>query len=69
VDDAAVLFSPTDPDALAYALSRLASDDAWARERAAAGLARARAYTWEAAARALGRAYDDAIARRGRTAA
>jgi glycosyltransferase involved in cell wall biosynthesis len=66
VGDAAVLFSPTDPDALAYALSRLATDEAWARERATAGLTRARAFTWDAAARALGRAYDDAVARRSR---
>ena len=36
---------------------------AWALERAAAGLARARAFTWDAAARALRRAYDDAVAR------
>jgi glycosyltransferase involved in cell wall biosynthesis len=68
--DAAVLFNPTDPDALAYALSRLATDEAWAFERAAAGLMRARAYTWDTAARALGRIYDEAIARRtGRAAA
>jgi glycosyltransferase involved in cell wall biosynthesis len=64
VGDAAVLFSPTDPDALAYALARLATDDAWALERAAAGLARARAFTWDTAARALGRAYEAAVARR-----
>jgi glycosyltransferase involved in cell wall biosynthesis len=65
--DAAVLFNPTDPDALAYALSRLATDEAWAFERAAAGLMRARAYTWDTAARALGRIYDEAIARREAT--
>ena len=64
VGDAAVLFNPADPDALAYALSRLATDEAWALERAAAGLARARAFTWDAAARALGRAYADAVTRR-----
>ncbi|HET9268276.1 MAG TPA: glycosyltransferase family 1 protein [Vicinamibacterales bacterium] len=70
VGDAAVLFNPADPDALAYALSRLATDEAWAIERAAAGLLRARAYTWDTAARALGRIYDEAIARRtGRAAA
>jgi glycosyltransferase involved in cell wall biosynthesis len=64
VGDAAVLFPPADVDALAYALARLATDDAWALDRAAAGLAQARAYTWDTAARALGRAYDDAVARR-----
>jgi glycosyltransferase involved in cell wall biosynthesis len=64
VGGAAVLFTATDPDALAYALGRLASDHAFAHDRAAAGLARARAYTWDAAARALRRAYDDAVARR-----
>jgi glycosyltransferase involved in cell wall biosynthesis len=69
VGDAGVLFNPSDADALAHALSRLTTDDAWAMERAAAGLMRARAYTWDTAARALGRAYDDAVARRGRAAA
>jgi glycosyltransferase involved in cell wall biosynthesis len=64
VGDAAVVFNPTDADALAYALGRLATDDAWARERATAGLARARAFTWDASARALGRVYDEAVARR-----
>jgi len=67
VGDAAVLFNPADPDALASALSRLATDEAWALERAAAGLMRARAYTWDTAARALGRIYDEAIARRSAT--
>ena len=67
VGDAAVLFNPADPDALAYALSRLATDETWAFERAAAGLLRARAYTWDAAARTLGRIYDEAIARRSAT--
>jgi glycosyltransferase involved in cell wall biosynthesis len=62
VGDAAVLFDPSDPDALAHALSRLATDEAWALDRAAAGLTRARAFTWDAAARALRRAYDDAVA-------
>ena len=69
VGDAAVLFNPADPDALASALSRLANDEAWALERAAAGLMRARAYTWDTAARALGRIYDEAIARRTARAA
>jgi glycosyltransferase involved in cell wall biosynthesis len=69
VGDAAVLFNPADPDALASALSRLATDEAWAFERAAAGLMRARAYTWDTAARALGRIYDEAIARRTARAA
>ena len=64
VGDAGVLFNPADADALVYALGRLASDDAWARERAAAGLVRARTFTWEASARALGRVYDEAVARR-----
>jgi glycosyltransferase involved in cell wall biosynthesis len=64
VGDAAVLFDPADPDALADSLSRLATDEPWALDRAAAGLARARAFTWDAAARALRRAYDDAVAHR-----
>jgi len=45
------------------------TDEAWARERAEAGLTRARAFTWDAAARALARAYDEAVARRARRAA
>ena len=45
-------------------LARLATDEAWARDRAAAGLARARTFTWDAAARALRRAYDAAVAHR-----
>jgi len=69
VGDAAVLFDPTDPDALAYALSRLATDDAWALDRGAAGLVRAQAFTWDGAARALGRAYEAAVAHRSRRAA
>ena len=64
VGDAGVLFNNADPDALAYALGRLAADDGWARERAAEGLVRARAFSWEASARALGRIYDEAVARR-----
>jgi len=68
VGDAAVLFGPADADGLAHALSRLATDEAWALERAAAGLTRARAFTWDAAARALGRAYDAAVANRTQTA-
>jgi glycosyltransferase involved in cell wall biosynthesis len=66
VGDAAVLFNPADADALAYALGRLATDDAWARERAVAGLARARAFSWDASARALGRIYAEAVPRRAR---
>jgi alpha-1,3-rhamnosyl/mannosyltransferase len=69
VGDAAVLFDPTDPDALAHALSRLATDDAWALDRGAAGLVRAQAFTWDGAARALGRAYEAAVAHRSRRAA
>jgi glycosyltransferase involved in cell wall biosynthesis len=69
VGDAAVLFESTDADALAHGLARLATDEAWARDRASAGLARARAFTWDAAARELRRAYDAAVARRtGRAA-
>jgi glycosyltransferase involved in cell wall biosynthesis len=67
VGDAAVLFPPTDADALAHALARLATDDAWAADRAAAGLARARTFTWDGAARALRRAYEQAVAHRTAT--
>ena len=65
VGDAAVTIDPADADGLAHALARLSHDDAWATDRALAGLARARTFTWDSAARALRRAYTDAVARRG----
>jgi glycosyltransferase involved in cell wall biosynthesis len=69
VGDAGVLFDPADADALAHVLGRLATDDAWALDRAAAGLARARTFTWDSTARALRRAYEEAVARRSASGA
>jgi len=66
---AAVVVDATDAEALAATLARLSTDQAWAENRGAAGLDRARAFTWDATARAVGRAYDEATARRqGRAA-
>lgn len=64
VGDAGVLVSPDDPDAWAQAIERITHDDAWAQERAAAGLDRARAFQWPDAADALGVAYAAAVERR-----
>lgn len=58
------LIDPDDVDALAAALEQLISDDAVATAWGAAGLARARAFTWTAAAATLRQAYTDAITRR-----
>jgi glycosyltransferase involved in cell wall biosynthesis len=69
VGDAGVIVGATDAGALAAALDRLATDQAWALNRAAAGLARAAAFSWDAAARALGRTYADATERRRERAA
>jgi glycosyltransferase involved in cell wall biosynthesis len=68
VGSAGVLVNPDDVAALSMALERLAFDDAAAAEAGAAGLARAQAFTWGAAAATLHRAYADAIARRRQTA-
>lgn len=64
VGDAGVIADASDADAWAAALARLKDDQRWALNRAAAGLARARAFTWGAAAEALGGVYADALRRR-----
>jgi glycosyltransferase involved in cell wall biosynthesis len=64
VGDAGSLVDPTNVDALAAAIERIVNDDTAARTMAAAGLARARTFTWDAAAATLHRAYTDAVARR-----
>ena len=64
VGGAGVTADPADPQAWAAAIERLACDDAWARERGAAGLARAQAFSWNDAATALRAAYLDAVRRR-----
>jgi len=64
VGSAGVLVNPDDVAALSTALERFAFDDEAAAEAGAAGLARARTFTWGAAAATLHRAYADAIERR-----
>jgi glycosyltransferase involved in cell wall biosynthesis len=51
VGDAGVLVDPKDTDALADALAALLNDDERRAELSARGLARARAFSWEKAAR------------------
>jgi glycosyltransferase involved in cell wall biosynthesis len=59
-----MLFDPAVPAELAGALEQLAVDDAVAASWAAAGLARAAAFSWDSAASTLRRAYADAVMRR-----
>jgi glycosyltransferase involved in cell wall biosynthesis len=68
VGEAGILVDPTEPQAWAEAIGRLAQDDVWADERGAAGLERARAFRWDDAADALHAAYTDAVQCRGRRA-
>jgi alpha-1,3-rhamnosyl/mannosyltransferase len=67
VGSAGVLVDPDDVAALSTALERLAFDDAAAAEAGAAGLARARTFTWNAAAATLHRAYTEAVTRSRQT--
>ena len=64
VGTAGVTVDPADPQAWATAIERLAHDDDWARERGAAGLVRAQAFSWDDAADALRAAYVAAAQRR-----
>ena len=64
VGTGALLIDPGDVEELAAALEQLISDDTVAATWASAGLARARDFTWAAAAITLRRAYVDAIMRR-----
>ena len=57
--EAAVYVPPGDAEALRCAMLRLAEDPARQQELSAAGRANAGTYTWEAAADALARAYED----------
>ena len=63
------LFDPQHTGELAAALARVITDDQWAHDQGAAGLARARAFSWPAAAATAHTAYVDAVRRRsgGRT--
>lgn len=62
---AGLMVDPDDTRAFATALVALATDGSAAMAAAEQGLARARAYTWDAAAARLREAYDSAVARRG----
>jgi len=64
VGDAGALIDPTDAAQLAAAIERAVGDRTWALHAAEAGLARARTFTWNDAARTLRRAYEEALARR-----
>jgi len=64
VGSGGILIDPERPGELADALERIIGDDQWAFSQGAAGLARARAFSWPIAAATLRRAYLDAIARR-----
>jgi glycosyltransferase involved in cell wall biosynthesis len=60
-DECGVLVDPLDVDALTVALAGLLDDPARAAAVGAAGLARARTFTWERTAALLVSAYDEAI--------
>jgi glycosyltransferase involved in cell wall biosynthesis len=63
VGDSGVLLDSLAPEAIAAALGPLLRDPSRRRALAAAGRARAAAFTWERAAEATVRAYRDALAR------
>lgn len=60
--DAALLFDPLDTDAIGGALERLVDDEALRGRLREAGLAQARKFSWEAAARTTIAAYERALA-------
>ena len=64
IGDAGLLLDPADVDGFAAAMERIARDRAWALDRGAAGLTRARSFTWRTTAVRLREAYLDAVARR-----
>ena len=63
IGNAGLLIDPVDVAGLSAALERFACDDAAAFAAATAGLARARTFTWDAAAATLHQAYAEAVAR------
>jgi alpha-1,3-rhamnosyl/mannosyltransferase len=69
VGDAGDIVDATDAEGLAAAMERLVTDEVYAARRACAGLERAKAFTWDAAATAVHRAYLDAVERRRQRAA
>ena len=62
--DAGTLIDPDDADALAAAMQRMLTDEAFAMVCAQRGLERAREFSWEQAAVALHGAYEAALANR-----
>lgn len=64
VGTAGAQVDPSDVNALADAIERAVVNRDWAMQSARAGLARARAFTWQQSALTLHRAYVDAVARR-----
>jgi glycosyltransferase involved in cell wall biosynthesis len=64
VGNAGILVDPEDAAELSAALERFGMNDEAATQAGAAGLARARGYTWSAAAVTLRQAYMDAVRRR-----
>jgi glycosyltransferase involved in cell wall biosynthesis len=60
--DAALLVNPRDDDALAAALARALDDESWRAAAIAAGIARAREFTWERAGRQLLAVYENVLA-------
>jgi glycosyltransferase involved in cell wall biosynthesis len=61
--DAAIMVDPNDRDALRDAIARLAQDDAYARERAALGIAQARRFSWEKCAQETIAVYREVLRR------
>ena len=64
--DAALLFDPTDPEAIAEAISRVASDSTLRSELSLAGTARAAQFTWRRSAERHLEVYRAAVASSGR---
>ncbi len=62
--DAGLIVDPDDTEALARTLQRIVSDETLAHRCVARGYERARAFTWEASARALRETYREAVATR-----
>jgi glycosyltransferase involved in cell wall biosynthesis len=64
VGDAALLFDPESPDAIAAAIEQVVGDPATAERLRQAGFEQARRFSWEAAARATLHTYELALASR-----
>jgi glycosyltransferase involved in cell wall biosynthesis len=65
--DAALLFDPRDPGAIAAAVERLLTDRALAEDLVARGIRRASAFSWDATARSTLTSYERALAVRSST--